>query len=378
MISKQARPMYAGHAAAKELRARLDELLQDIPKMFAVVENRRVQLLVKEISERLDDHLLSIDGLIHSEYQMKSGTSQMKADGVWRSDDDGNKIYIDGSGARGGGPNGPIVGKRKPKPSPTDKKPSGSGSKKKEEPKKQPPEKPQPEPVKPAEATPKQSEKVESAATASKESPEKPKRKRSQPIPDKSKADPVMVSMEYSIAGNQPTVSKWNKSITAGEKKAVNDWTNESYGEMRKNIASGKLGDQEKQLLSALQKGGNVEATTYRALQFRDEKELSKFEKMIQSVGVGGEWSDPAPSSTSVDPRMSREFLSVKGNNVMLRMKTRTGTYVDDVSFRQGEREIVTRPGAKYKVTAMSKNQALRLPGDAAFTPTLFIEMEEI
>lgn len=42
--------------------------------------------------------------------------------GVWRTSDDGEKIFIKDGEARGGGPAGPVLGKKKPKPKPTAKR----------------------------------------------------------------------------------------------------------------------------------------------------------------------------------------------------------------------------------------------------------------
>jgi len=122
----QLRPRYAGHVATDSLRERLAELLDGIQAITAPVENHRVLSLSKEIASSIEDQLLAIDGLIRSEYGVSPKSSQQKA-GVWRSTEDGEKIYIDEGGAHGGGPNGPPIGRKNQSSGSTGKQPSPSG-----------------------------------------------------------------------------------------------------------------------------------------------------------------------------------------------------------------------------------------------------------
>jgi len=72
----------------------------------------------------IDRSILQKKGILQASraflYQAKSAV----ADGVWRTTDDGNKIFIEGNGdVRVGGPNGRVISSVRPKKKPTARKP---------------------------------------------------------------------------------------------------------------------------------------------------------------------------------------------------------------------------------------------------------------
>jgi DNA topoisomerase I len=102
-------PVYVGHAAAANLQKRIESLVADIPAMFALVENRSVTALAKEIADCLADHQLAIEGLIQSEYgrignrQAKSCGANADGGGGFQP---GNTCAGEGSGGGGGSSRG--------------------------------------------------------------------------------------------------------------------------------------------------------------------------------------------------------------------------------------------------------------------------------
>jgi hypothetical protein len=59
-------------------------------------------------------------------------------------------------------------------------------------------------------------------------------------------------------------------------------------------------------------------------------------------------------------------------------MKTKSGTYVENMTENEDEFEVIIKPDAKFKITGLYRNQELNLEDAMRFSPALYIEMEEI
>lgn len=247
--------------------------------------------------------------------------------GIWRTTDEGSRIYITNAGeVRGGGPMGPVISKAPSKP--TKKRPAAK----------------------------------------------KPEKKVG--IVDKAGKPAVRLESE-GYREMHDDAEAWSQKLNESEWNAVTSWTDAGYDSVRKEFASGSLGEESQSLKSALDKGGFYKGETYRGIGF-SAKGLDVFSQKMESIGVGGIWQDAAPASATVATQVAYEYSTHGDHPVFFKMKTKSGTYVENMTENEDEFEVIIRPGAKFKITGLSRNQELNLEDAMRFSPALYIEMEEI
>jgi hypothetical protein len=271
--------------------------------------------------------------------------------GVWRTIEDDQKVFIKDGEARGGGPAGPVVGGT-PSTKPATKAESE--------------EKPT--------AKPSDSEPKAEAPKATSDKPKKPTKKVG--VVDKSRARAVKLKDADSTA-IKSSAKEWESKLTPDEAKAVKQWSGVSYKTIRKQFVKGKMTPQAVAFQAALEKGGNVQVEAYRGLAFTHEAS-EKFIQQMDAVGVGGTWQDAAPSSATVSSRVAFNYAATGVRKVVVKMKVKTGTYIEGMTRNKAEEEVVIKPNARYRITQLSKGQELQLPEGQKFTPSLYIEMEEL
>lgn len=287
--------------------------------------------------------------------------------GVWRTTDDGEKIFISGSGeVRGGGPNGPVIGRTKKKPAVG--KPASKPATRK----------PASEPVvkKPAMAAASVKKPGVTIASGTK-APVVPGA-----IPDRA-GEPAVALHAADLTGrrlkaHEAKAAAFRKSFNRADQGSWEIWTTSDYEEIRSDFASGKLTPMSEDFNNLLAKGSNVEAVTFRGLSFSNDG-LDKFVNAIAGIGVGGEYVDKSPAATSLNPRVAFNFTATNEKKVFLTMRQKTGTYMN-VNFTHvnSEAEVVSRPGAKYRVVSMAKNQSLKLPEGQSFVADFHVVLEEV
>jgi hypothetical protein len=160
----------------------------------------------------------------------------------------------------------------------------------------------------------------------------------------------------------------WAVKNSPQHRKAIDEWTGEGYSNMRKEIAGGKPSEQTKLFLDAVAKAPNFEGTTYRGMRVTKQNEAVL--NQIVNAGVGSTFTDNAPFSMSRDPKVGDRFA--KGG-VLMKIKSKTGARIESVMNYADEKEVLSRPGAQYKITQIHKKPTVN--GKAY---QVMIEMEEL
>lgn len=174
-------------------------------------------------------------------------------------------------------------------------------------------------------------------------------------------------------AGQSPTPSQnvALHQLPSKQRSAVQKWSNGMYTKIRKEINSGNLSDEAKDLLGALENLPSYEGNVARGIKVHSDTSYGAQQiQAICAAGVGGEWKDTAPMSMSRSPAKAHDFSN---GGLLLNINSKTGRSIEDISFYKGEKEVIGRPGVRYKITRIVKNAKLK-EGPVK----LYVELDEL
>lgn len=113
----------------------------------------------------------------------------------------------------------------------------------------------------------------------------------------------------------------------------------------------------------------------YRGLNFDQKDKLDAFlGEMTKLKDSGRAWQMPSFTSTSFDPEIASQFTNDRRRDshpLMIRIKAKSGLYVEPISDNGGELELIQSPKASYKVTGVGKASLKN-------NTLILIELEEV
>lgn len=195
--------------------------------------------------------------------------------------------------------------------------------------------------------------------------------------------------------GVDPTCGKddhgkaWASSLSPAQEDAITQWSTFSSGIIRRDVATGNKSAQSVAFMEALEKAPKFVGTTYRGMSTiptdaDEEAGVDAKARMrdtiasIKKAGIGATFSDAAPASMSSDIAVAQDFAGVgrsyaEGQGILFRMVSRTGRSIEAASNLPAQREVISMPNTKYKVTKLIEGDTARKLGVA-----LVVDVEEV
>ncbi|MFT8908707.1 MAG: ADP-ribosyltransferase [Lentilactobacillus diolivorans] len=156
------------------------------------------------------------------------------------------------------------------------------------------------------------------------------------------------------------SADRWAKKLTNRQVKAIRYYTNNGYGKINDTLrnphkrATSKVKTSIKQINRAIDQYQLKQPLTV----FRGTTPTGLTKSLgSQSVKVGGQYHDPAYSSTTLSQMIALGFSRSK-QHVVLKInlpKGRYGAYIDPISTNVGEREYLLHHGTKLIVTKIQR-----------------------
>jgi len=146
----------------------------------------------------------------------------------------------------------------------------------------------------------------------------------------------------------------------AEQDEQIKNFTEDSYLQ-RERIASGNPSDSDKALLQALESRPAYEGTMYRGMVF-GRNETDKFDGFM-NMARGGEIQNSTITSFTTDRKVMQRFslnnerAPAQEPTVHMTVKSRTGRSISNVSYNPGEKEVVSLPNTRYRVTKISEKK---------------------
>lgn len=150
-----------------------------------------------------------------------------------------------------------------------------------------------------------------------------------------------------------------NYQPTPNEIKAVEDYTNSSYGNINLRLRNGKpmaTTEQEqtvKDLTSFLENAPKVNAISYRGLAFSTEERYNKF---LDFVKNNNSITDKGFMSTSFKESVKNTF-TVAPYRVIVEVQGKNGVYIQDFSSNKREQEILFNAGSEFDIVSYKETQ---------------------
>jgi hypothetical protein len=160
-------------------------------------------------------------------------------------------------------------------------------------------------------------------------------------------------------------------NLSDAEITSIKTYTNDYYTTINKALREQALtGEQESYnnvLNRALDKLKPYEGELYRGTNLREERMLlykNAFENKTEHIEYGF-------TSSSIDKQIAEYFGLAFGKNAMIKIKSKTGRMIDDISFSKSEQEVLFKSKTKFRVI---KFEETKTKGKKLY----YIEMEEI
>lgn len=155
---------------------------------------------------------------------------------------------------------------------------------------------------------------------------------------------------DFSKEVRRPTGGRaWAKGLSEDERLAVEDWIDYPT-DIRKHFKEGSINDNDRALISALERAPIVRGQVYRGLTFTDSQKGD----FLSGMREGSEWTDVAPHSMTRSGGMAANY-SVSGMNefshttgVVLVVGSRSGRSIEGVF--QNQKEVVGMPNTPYLI----------------------------
>ena len=114
--------------------------------------------------------------------------------------------------------------------------------------------------------------------------------------------------------------------------------------------------------------------TVFRGIEIANAKDKRIFDQIMSGKEV---YTMKSFGSTSVNYKTARSFAAGKGKtiepNVIMKIRTKKGAYIDNYSIHGGEREVLLPRGSKFRVTSKKLVRDWDAPGNGSLT--LMVEM---
>jgi len=187
---------------------------------------------------------------------------------------------------------------------------------------------------------------------------------------------------------NLQAAQKAVDSLTSAEQAALGNWAGGGYREIRSHYVQGNkaaVADFD----SALAKMPTFAGTTYRGLKTGNSA-MPAFMSKLTSIGVGGIWTDKAPSSHSRSPKVAASFsdsedhgsvAEAKSNGpsgVLIITHQKTGKSAELALASKGEAEVISKPGTSYRILKLEHNAIATTAGNYIYNFKHVIHLEEI
>ena len=165
---------------------------------------------------------------------------------------------------------------------------------------------------------------------------------------------------------------EWSDSLNSEERRAIAAWTGGQYGKVRaaQGFRRAVLNASEKTMYVKMSK--TLQAAMQRAPRpaktevFRTFhiKDADLFEQLKKATKPGDNWTMEATASFSESRTQSRSFGRYGSDqNIMIRVKTDRGVWVDPISNVQGELEHIMMNGEKFRVVAVRELKGGKVNG---------------
>jgi len=179
----------------------------------------------------------------------------------------------------------------------------------------------------------------------------------------------------------------WKKSIAGEELNSIREYTGPTYKNIRSYQNEGK-GCNEKitkhmtNLSRALERAPKYEGEVYRGIAFTSKKKLVEFVASVQKEGF---LTEKGFTSTSTSKSVATKFTKKQKTNsfeaglqqeksILIKLKTKTGVDISDVSSYPKEKEVLIKPPSKWK---LSRVTSASIPSVVGGKMTV-LEMEEV
>jgi hypothetical protein len=149
----------------------------------------------------------------------------------------------------------------------------------------------------------------------------------------------------------------WEAGLTDDQRDDLEDWVSGNSTDLQ----SALMGDNPEFVPQALRTWGVIETaptftgTIHRGLEFSSDKQKTDF---VNQITASKGLHSRSLQSFSADKEVAENFAdSAKGTGVMLTVKSRTGRAIMGVDSTlgvgQGESEVVSLPGSRYRLTGV-------------------------
>jgi RNA polymerase sigma factor (sigma-70 family) len=177
----------------------------------------------------------------------------------------------------------------------------------------------------------------------------------------------------------QPTAENkaWVKTLEPAEVTAIGHWKGSAKA-IRKSIAAGRPSDTALAFLSGIMKNQPYVGQLHRGVHFKNKldkedwvwKQIAAF----KAGGVGAEYSENVPCCTSRNGGTSANFAQ---GGLVYTINAKSARSIENVGNHNGEHEIVTIPGVKYKVSAIRENVTLKT-SEGSHKVAMHVVLDEI
>ena len=170
---------------------------------------------------------------------------------------------------------------------------------------------------------------------------------------------------------------KWLSGLAGAEKAALKKYTDSivASGGIRKQSAKPPLEGDAAAFVAALNKAEKHEGVVFRGISTNDSKSEGFAAKLL-AMKPGDTYTEKGVASTSANPMVAVNFSNGgdPASGILFKIRTKTATRMKAASFYKSEEEVVTKPGAKYRVVGVHKDADV----DEGNKVKGFIELEEI
>ena len=148
-----------------------------------------------------------------------------------------------------------------------------------------------------------------------------------------------------------------HNALSSEEKEGLRSWNDgKKCKEIRQAVAGDKPSEVADAFISAVRAAPHFKGIAYRGMSDDD----GSLKSAMLKAGVGGEFSDKAPMSTTREPDVAKYFTGdIPENSIILHVTMKTGRSLDGKSEAPSEKGIIGMPGVKYKIEGIHENSTV-------------------
>lgn len=151
--------------------------------------------------------------------------------------------------------------------------------------------------------------------------------------------------------------AEWESTLQPARKAAIHSYSKEAYTPMRNCQNTGKGCTEKtkkliKQMKDALKEAPKFEGEVYRGLSFETDGEAFDF---VVGANADGGLTTRGFTSTTKARHIADEFAFLQegrepSSSVILKVKSKRGVSIENLSDQKDEREVILQPGARLKI----------------------------